>query len=596
MKFLSPIQATSLTLTGTLSTTNNTLDDGTGILTTAKHIQINGGSVVGSRSYLVINDNSAASGASTTPSSTLRFSSLGVSYWDNYSQVGVNGSSTPASDFIGWYYNGTGAGSKFSIYGNGKVSTLNNVLDDGTGAATFNKTADIRVGLNSTTTVAAGSTIGGIDFRNNGTWSGGIYATGGGDLRLFSGGDGANPRLIVGTGGGVTLGLSVTSVPAYQLLVGKNNAAIVNTSYNAGNIQVATNDGSNPIIGFHRSGYSAIALYHAGFPDALKIRRSDGLYAAATDPVVMTSMRLTLAQINDATNLSSGTHTNSGDGIPNPDGTVFKGGWWHIYNSRHYDGNGFAGQIAIPLSTPAGEGGMYYRWANGTTWGAWIPAGGLGSTIASLSYYVNPTTGSDANSGLGTGTAFKTLAYALSILPKNIKHIVTITLADGTYNEVIAINGFNISEVNGLGLRILGNTTTPANVVFTGRIDGTNIVGRCQLSGITSSITSSNQTFQFVSCTNIYLDTCTATANAVSLSNAAMRADNSQVYLYNCTLSNHTWGVMGYASKIMLDTVGGSGNQTGVYANFGTQIFRNSSALTGSTPTQTDNGAQIIGY
>lgn len=59
----------------------------------------------------------------------------------------------------------------------------------------------------------------------------------------------------------------------------KNNSAISNASYVASqnHLELATDDGSNPIIGFHKGGRSATALYHAGYgANSLRIRNADG--------------------------------------------------------------------------------------------------------------------------------------------------------------------------------------------------------------------------------------------------------------------------------------------------------------------------------
>jgi hypothetical protein len=59
----------------------------------------------------------------------------------------------------------------------------------------------------------------------------------------------------------------------------KNNPLIAYTSFLSSNshIELATNDGSNPIIGFHRGGRSGTALYHAGYgKDSIKIINADG--------------------------------------------------------------------------------------------------------------------------------------------------------------------------------------------------------------------------------------------------------------------------------------------------------------------------------
>ncbi len=70
---------------------------------------------------------------------------------------------------------------------------------------------------------------------------------------------------------------NATATGAY--LFSKNNPAISNTSYATTNnhIELRTGDGSNPIIGFHRAGFSATALYHSNYGiDSLRMRNADG--------------------------------------------------------------------------------------------------------------------------------------------------------------------------------------------------------------------------------------------------------------------------------------------------------------------------------
>lgn len=59
----------------------------------------------------------------------------------------------------------------------------------------------------------------------------------------------------------------------------RDNPAIQNGSYGQGNahIELRTTNGSNPILGFHKSGSTAVALYHSGYGlNALRIRGADG--------------------------------------------------------------------------------------------------------------------------------------------------------------------------------------------------------------------------------------------------------------------------------------------------------------------------------
>jgi hypothetical protein len=59
----------------------------------------------------------------------------------------------------------------------------------------------------------------------------------------------------------------------------KNNPATSFLSFFGGrnHVELATNDGSNPAVGFHRGGISATTLYHAGYgDDSLHIINADG--------------------------------------------------------------------------------------------------------------------------------------------------------------------------------------------------------------------------------------------------------------------------------------------------------------------------------
>jgi hypothetical protein len=59
----------------------------------------------------------------------------------------------------------------------------------------------------------------------------------------------------------------------------RDNPAIQNGSYGQGNahIELRTTNGSNPILGFHRSGFTASALYHSGYSSGLlRVRGADG--------------------------------------------------------------------------------------------------------------------------------------------------------------------------------------------------------------------------------------------------------------------------------------------------------------------------------
>ncbi|MDA9539225.1 hypothetical protein ACM41_24300 [Bradyrhizobium sp. CCBAU 21362] len=90
---------------------------------------------------------------------------------------------------------------------------------------------------------------------------------------------------------------------------------------------------------------------------------------------------------------------------------------------------------------------------------------------ANRTYYVS-TTGNDANDGLTPGTPFLTIQKALNVVYGTLDlggQTVTIQLTDGAYTQAaIIING---AQVGAGTIRLIGNTTTPANVVVTGLND-----------------------------------------------------------------------------------------------------------------------------
>jgi hypothetical protein len=99
---------------------------------------------------------------------------------------------------------------------------------------------------------------------------------------------GANALTLRNDGGPLNLGSGSfqTSIIGSQINLSggstqylRNNPAISNNSYAVPNnhIELRTDNASNPILGFHRAGSTATALYHAGYGiDSLRIRNADG--------------------------------------------------------------------------------------------------------------------------------------------------------------------------------------------------------------------------------------------------------------------------------------------------------------------------------
>ncbi|MES2137001.1 MAG: hypothetical protein V4502_08085 [Pseudomonadota bacterium] len=91
---------------------------------------------------------------------------------------------------------------------------------------------------------------------------------------------------------------------------------------------------------------------------------------------------------------------------------------------------------------------------------------------ASVNFYI-ATGGSDSNPCTSASKCL-TLAHALLLVPQTLDNNYTINVADGTYAEPINPSGFIGTGMYAGGrntqLQILGNTTTPANVVFSGTV------------------------------------------------------------------------------------------------------------------------------
>ncbi len=99
---------------------------------------------------------------------------------------------------------------------------------------------------------------------------------------------------------------------------------------------------------------------------------------------------------------------------------------------------------------------------------------------ATVNYYMS-TGGSDSNV-CSSASKCLTLAHVKTLVPQVLDGRYTINVADGTYAEPLDLSGFIGMGMGALSaspdagtqttyLKILGNTTTPANVVFNGSVD-----------------------------------------------------------------------------------------------------------------------------
>jgi len=87
---------------------------------------------------------------------------------------------------------------------------------------------------------------------------------------------------------------------------------------------------------------------------------------------------------------------------------------------------------------------------------------------ATLDLYVNGSTGSNSNTGLSSGSPFLTIQKGIDTAAGYDFNgfIIRINIADGTYVENLLYKGPLLQK--GGGLRLLGNTSSPNNVIISG--------------------------------------------------------------------------------------------------------------------------------
>lgn len=213
------------------------------------------------------------------------------------------------------------------------------------------------------------------------------------------------------------------------------------------------------------------------------------------------------------------------------------------------------------------------------------------ATTANRTYYVNATTGSDGNDG-SSGSPFKTIAHAISLIPQVINHTVTINVADGSYSEGITLSGFM-----GEGLvSVVGNTTNPENVVLSGQVIVQYCACHIQVQGMKTTWTgmgSSGTAFvgQYnpgrVSFSRVITDAFNPQSFGMSLNTCPT------ALVFNSTFSNKQYGIWSYScSSVFSSNNGGTNNNIGLYAS-NSVIMKNGTQPGGATAETAVQGGEI---
>ncbi len=99
----------------------------------------------------------------------------------------------------------------------------------------------------------------------------------------------------------------------------------------------------------------------------------------------------------------------------------------------------------------------------------WANAGQRLTTSAAMTFFVSPT-GNDTNTGLSITAPLLTIQAAINKVPLNIKHVVTLNIAAGTYVENLVFPPFQFA---GAGALLVQGTSWTNSTLATGTATGT---------------------------------------------------------------------------------------------------------------------------
>lgn len=221
-------------------------------------------------------------------------------------------------------------------------------------------------------------------------------------------------------------------------------------------------------------------------------------------------------------------------------------------------------------------------------------------TTADITYYVS-VTGSDSNDGLTGGTAFKTIQYAIDLLPQVINHTVIINVASGTYGGGLTIPGFD-----GKGtLSINGGTTlaNSINYIISNSIKIDSCTINITLNGFKLLATTTLDTILTISnCTMFNIKYCSfdgALRNSL-VGNIGVGVSFSKGSILNSSFNNFSSSSYGYViyssvgAEVLTRNNVGSNNSTVFYALAGGVITKYDAVQPSGTIAETVANGGVI--
>lgn len=245
--------------------------------------------------------------------------------------------------------------------------------------------------------------------------------------------------------------------------------------------------------------------------------------------------------------------------------------------------------MVVLMDSASSNGSKKLSWANiKATLKAYFDGLYPTMTNANITYYV-ATTGSNSNDGLSAGSPFLTISYAISKIPKNVRHSININVASGTYNETVVINGhFGSGTINLYGGADLASAPNFKITAFYGYNNNCYV----SVTGFEAITTTDNAFYVGVSFST-RLNYCISSSTALSY--AGIRSYYASVYVTTCSMSNKNYALYSsYLSRVFSNNFSiGSGNNYGLYATDGSEILKNGGQPSGTISEQVQSGSII---
>lgn len=220
-------------------------------------------------------------------------------------------------------------------------------------------------------------------------------------------------------------------------------------------------------------------------------------------------------------------------------------------------------------------------------------------TTEAFVIYIDPDSGSDANDGTA-GNAVASWDRVQQLIPRKIDHLVQVQCTDSVNYPAF---GTWAGYLGGGELRILGNTTTPANVSIA--LTGANDAGLFQNNSCIFSVygvtldgddTGSTEGLQIENCTDAYLFKVTIQ----DFDKGIYGRFSSSIRIDQCDItSNASYGVhLDYGSKLTeIDTTSSVDNGVAYKLQQGSEVTQSGlssySGITGASANEIDEDCRI---